>query len=478
MVSGKLYQVMAATASSFGCIAMGLLNVWPSYTVPLLTSNTTNILSAPMTSSEESLLGSLPSLGAMVGTAVVGPLIETFGRKLGGVAVGLPFAVSWAIIAVAKSSILILVARFLGGVAGGAYLILSPMFISEVAEDSIRGALSSSSILFYCFGALSSYLLGWFFSYHTIIWINMAVSVLCCALLMGVPESPVYLMKKNREEDARVSMSLYRGVSPTSMIVQEEISKIKRQIHPSVELTTIIEKAEEAEKEKLNTEEIKEEPIQKTSALKTLYKSYASRRGFLVVITVITLQVAMGMVPVQVYAKHVFNEADPSQADLYSVFFAVVMVAGSLITGGIADKAGRRILIIGSSAAVAVCMATLGMLIQTKVAPPWLTVVMILLYCFCFMCGAGSIPYVLLAEVFTPEVQACASMIIVEWVWFLNFLILVVFTWLNSLIGIHGTFYIFAVTSVINTILSYILVPETKGLSNNQIQDLLRGRGK
>lgn len=28
----------------------------------------------------------------------------------------------------------------------------------------------------------------------------MAVSVLCCALLMGVPESPVYLMKKNREE--------------------------------------------------------------------------------------------------------------------------------------------------------------------------------------------------------------------------------------------------------------------------------------
>lgn len=63
-----------------------------------------------------------------------------------------------------------------------------------------------------------------------------------------------------------------------------------------------------------------------------------------------------------------------------------------------------QILIITSSAAVCVCMATLGYLLQSRVAPPWVTILVILCYCFSFIFGAGSVPYVLLAEVFVPEV--------------------------------------------------------------------------
>lgn len=48
---------------SSGQTAMGLLNVWPSYTSSIYASNETTPLSAPMTQAEDSLLGSLPSLG-------------------------------------------------------------------------------------------------------------------------------------------------------------------------------------------------------------------------------------------------------------------------------------------------------------------------------------------------------------------------------------------------------------------------------
>ena len=41
------------------------------------------------------------------------------------------------------SSIVILIARFLGGVSGGAFMVHSPIYISEVAEESIRGTLAS-----------------------------------------------------------------------------------------------------------------------------------------------------------------------------------------------------------------------------------------------------------------------------------------------------------------------------------------------
>lgn len=73
---------------------MAFLYVWPSYTIPLLTADNTTILTVPMTATEESLLSSLPSLGAMLGTGLAGPLIEAYGRKLGGTALCLTYVVS------------------------------------------------------------------------------------------------------------------------------------------------------------------------------------------------------------------------------------------------------------------------------------------------------------------------------------------------------------------------------------------------
>lgn len=51
----------------------------------------------------------------------------------------------------------------------------------------------------------------------------------------------------------------------------------------------------------------------------------------------------MGMVPVQVYAKTVFTQTDPSRADLYTILFAVVLLSGSALSAIVTDKAGRRV---------------------------------------------------------------------------------------------------------------------------------------
>lgn len=69
-------------------------------------------------------------------------------------------------------------------------------------------------------------------------------------------------------------------------------------------------------------------------------------------------------------------------------------------------------------------------------------------------------------------------MIIIEWVWFLNFVIIAVFPYMNSMIGIHGTFYCFAFMAITNAVISFFIVPETKGLSNEQIQELFMVRKK
>lgn len=73
---------------------MGSLNVWPSYTLKLYTANNTTLITRPMSELETSLVGSLPSLGAMFGTAITGLIIDNYGRKRGVMLLTLPFLVS------------------------------------------------------------------------------------------------------------------------------------------------------------------------------------------------------------------------------------------------------------------------------------------------------------------------------------------------------------------------------------------------
>ncbi|CAH2097886.1 unnamed protein product [Euphydryas editha] len=478
---GKLHQTQTTLACSFGNLLTGLLYAWPSYTLHLYSAKHTTLLSSPMTDLEISLVGSLPSLGAMVGTAVVGSILSIFGRQKGGLIIVLPLMISWLMIDLTTSSLVILLARFIGGLSAGALLIHSPIFVSEVAEESIRGTLTSAPMAVYCLGVLLSYLLGWFLTYRCIIWANIVLCLIYMALMITVTESPLFLMRQNREEDARMAISHYRGACISSKIVLEEFSRLKQHITPAVELIAVGSdvKAEDAEKEKLNTENEEFGEKSKMSSFKILFVSPSSRRAFNIVGLTLALQVMMGMVAVQVYAKDIFAKAVPSlSSHMCSVMFAVVLLSGGLLSTLFSDKFGRKNLIVSSSVAVALCLSGMGVLMQTNILPAWVTAVLILMYCFAFMFGAGSVPYVLLAECFVPEVQSLASMILMEWVWLLNFFILGVFPFMIKFLGVHGTFYSFACFAITDIIVGLFFVPETKGLTNEQIQEAFLRRRK
>ncbi|XP_072948382.1 facilitated trehalose transporter Tret1-like [Epargyreus clarus] len=471
---GKIHQVQTAVAASFGPVLTGLLFVWPSYTTSIYTHKNTTVLSAPMTDVEVSLFGCLPPLGAMLGTVLAGMIMNTFGRHKGGLILALPYLLSWIMIDWTSSSIVILIARFISGISCGGFLVYAPIFISEVAEESIRGTLATGPVAFNCLGILLSYIFGWFLSYKYIIWANIVCCCIGLGLIIMVTESPVWLMRQNREEDARRAIAHYRGLSTESKIVLDEISRLKAQIDP-VELVSINDgsiKAEEAEKEKLNVDENVTKSPEKISPLKTLFISPSSRRAFTVTGLTLTCQVMMGIIAVQVFAQDIFSEAAPTVSSHFcSVVFASVLLIGSVISALFSDKFGRRILLLLSAVGVVLCLFCMGLLLQTNLLPPWVTAIIILVYCFAFMFGAGSVPYVLLAEAFVPEVHGVASMLLMEWVWLLNFVLLGIFPFLVKYFGIQGAFYCFAIFGILDILVGIFLLPETKGLTNDQIQD-------
>ncbi|KAL4702649.1 hypothetical protein ACJJTC_016456 [Scirpophaga incertulas] len=74
-----------------------------------------------------------------------------------------------------------------------------------------------------------------------------------------------------------------------------------------------------------------------------------------------------------------------------------------------------------------ICCLLLGSQIHTEWGPNWLTAAAIYLFSIAYILGAGTVPFVLLGEAFLPEVKSFIIMMVVEWTWLCNFLILLIF---------------------------------------------------
>lgn len=74
---------------------------------------------------------------------------------------------------------------------------------------------------------------------------------------------------------------------------------------------------------------------------------------------------------------------------------------------------------------------------------------------------------------FFHQVRSFVSMLVVEWAWFCNSVILFIFNPLLKAIGLGPLFYIFAGISMLTGVYASLMLPETKGLAVDEIQDRL-----
>lgn len=94
-------------------------------------------------------------------------------------------------------------ARLLSGFAGSGVFIFIPLFVAEIAEDSVRGSLGSLLVLSCNIGILLAFILGNYLSYDSQPIILAFVPIIFFFLFSFFPESPQYLMKSGNEEVKR-----------------------------------------------------------------------------------------------------------------------------------------------------------------------------------------------------------------------------------------------------------------------------------
>ena len=162
--------------------------------------------------------------------------MSRFGKKWTMISLGVPFAIGIIMIMLAKSSVVLIVGRLLYGFASGSYALLVPSYTSELAEQSIKGALGSLQQLMATFGVLLVGVLGKYLEWRTMTAVFLFIPVLMGLWLVFMPDSPVYLVTKNRLMEARKALLFFRG---PQFDADSELTSIQANVEASQQVGSV-----------------------------------------------------------------------------------------------------------------------------------------------------------------------------------------------------------------------------------------------
>ncbi|XP_041972372.1 facilitated trehalose transporter Tret1-like isoform X1 [Aricia agestis] len=442
-------------------LSLSMLYVWPSSTIMAFASKDTP-LDRPMTDMELNFFGSLFPIMSFVATPLPAYLIDVFGRKKSCLLLAFPQVIAWTLISFCNKVEIILTAACIGGIAG-CQLVIVPLYIVEISQENIRGTLTAGTTVLCCVGNALSYGLGGLLTFRVMNYVSLTIVTVAFILLTFVKESPTFLMKKNREKEAAKSIAYYRSANVNDKDVINEINILRNFLNSTLD--------DSPEEEKLKADSITKKKI---STLQFIRKSRSTRRGLFLILSILFLTTIQGMPIVLVYSKPIFHEAMPSiSASTISILIAMVNLVSGLFSAYMLDVVGRRVIFMYSAVVSCISSIALGTQMVFHFAPSWTIVVYMMVYCISYTIGSGTVPFVLMAELFLPEVKGILTVVALEWLWTCTFFTLFLFNPIVKLLGVAILYYFFAFASLATFVFSYFYLIETKGLPVNVIQTLL-----
>ncbi|KAL3275587.1 hypothetical protein HHI36_020342 [Cryptolaemus montrouzieri] len=451
MQGNKAPQYIAALSVCLGSVAAGTVLGWTSNID--LTKGILNNLEITM--NQVSWIGSMATLGGLLVCVPIGYYCDIVGRKLAMLSMIILFSLGWLLIIFANSVTMIYLGRLITGMAGGAFCIAAPMYTSEIAEKEIRGTLGSYFQLLLTVGILISNVLGAYVDIKTFSILCFCIPLVFGAVFFFQPETPIYSLKKGKEDDARKALRRLRG---PDYDVDSELKELKQQI-------------ESAEQNQIS--------------LKESLKKKATKKAFVISFGLMMFQQLSGINAVIFFTSTIFKQAGANFSFSPTIIVGIMQVIATFVSSIVVDKFGRKILLIGSDSMMALSSVALGIyftlqdrhiLNEDQISTiSFLPVLSLCVFIIVFSLGFGPIPWMISSEVFPPEIKSVASSAAGTFNWFLAFIVTAYYQPLTSLVGADVTFYMFTLISFTGSLFVFFVVPETKGKTMNEIQNELNG---
>jgi len=235
------YEILSALCGYVSALSFGYTIGYSSPALPQMT--------APehiMHNNEDaaSWFGSIVTLGAMIGCAIGGSLVERRGRRLTLMATAVPFFCGWLMIALGTEINQLCFGRFLTGVGCGMVCVAAPLYVTETATRQRRGALGAGIQLSITVGILVVYCLGLSLGWRSLAVVGAVVPVISLLLSFRATESPRWLLSVGRTADARSALVWLRGASSVGENEFTEMEKTQAETSDCASLSEIVSRPE------------------------------------------------------------------------------------------------------------------------------------------------------------------------------------------------------------------------------------------
>jgi len=396
-----------------------------------------------LTAFGEGLAVSVVLVGCMFGALLAGTASDRLGRRRFLLVSAVLFFLSSLGCAVPQNLAQFLVFRFIGGLAIGSVSIVSPLYISEVAPAAIRGALVSVNQMAIVSGILIAYFVNWVLvgagpsNWRWMFATGALPAILFFVLVLGVPESPRWLLKQGRGEEALVVLN-----------------RINEPQAASAEAAAI-------------SDALTLEGGKLSELLKPGF-----RTALLVGIVLAVFQQITGINAVIYYSPRFFEAAGLARgaAMLQSTIVGLVNVVFTLVAIAFVDRWGRKPMLVAGSAGMGISFLLLGAAFKFQLFSGGLVLVFTLLYIAFFAMTLGPIVWVVISEIFPTRVRGRAMALATASLWIADFVVSLTFPVIADKLHESFAFWLYAGMCAINLVFTWRVLPETKGKSLEEIE--------
>ncbi|XP_014281760.1 facilitated trehalose transporter Tret1 [Halyomorpha halys] len=449
--SASFRQYLVASIGGLSLFVSGTSYTWATPLLPYLKKNDSEF---HLTADEGSWVISLIEIGNLLPCIPAGLIADKFGRKPCLLYTTPFYILTWLFVLWYRTVPALYTMRIVQGLAMAVQFTVLPMYLAEIADSSRRGALGSLFQIMWYLGFLYEYIFGAFFGYDGLTWFSVGPPIVFMVSFYFCPESPYFLLMKERHEEATKTLAWLRGQSLEE--VEPEVKTINQMI--------VEEKQEEA-------------------SWRDVVGTAAGRKALLVILMLGIMYIMSGISTILCYISEIFGTTSGSQneGDMATIFVGTAILLTTCLSTCLVDRLGRRPVVICSTAMAAIflTMTSVYYYIYEKThidtsGYTWVPYTSILFFTTIMSIGIGAIP-ALQGELFPNSTRGIASGIYTLVITALSFVCLKMYQVIGDYYGYYIDYLVFAFFCACTSLYMYIFLPETKGMTFVEIQKILQG---
>ncbi|GAA5916415.1 hypothetical protein JCM8208_000911 [Rhodotorula glutinis] len=411
---------------------------------------------------------------AAIGGSIGGyACMENFGRKKTLMGTSLLFCVGAILQVVATGQLgLIYAGRVVVGLAVGFVTTICPVYLAELSPPAIRGRLVGFYEISYQLMAVVAFWLIFGEKQHmdmtqSITWrIPFAIQLIPGGLLFAgtffLKESPRYLLKRHRLEEATKNLCWLRMLPASHPYIEEELSATVVQIN-----------REKAVSDKFTGNAV-------SRYFRGIWNEVSTpgiRNRFVIGAFIMMWQNMSGINALNYYSPTLFAAVGVEDTSLYTGIYGVLKAAASLFFFiFLVDTWGRRSPLMFGAVASGLCQLYVAIYLQVAQPESQATlsasshmggqagIAFLFLFAIFYCMGWNGLAWVICAEMYPAQIRGFAAMWTSIWQWACQFVVArETPSMLHSKMGTSGTFFLFFACNMLSAVFTYFFIPETKG---------------